>query len=132
MAREKLYGLTESQMNAVRDTVRHFMNLYGGGQRGSGNVRGVQPRRAVIAEDLTPPASSLVTMASADFHFLQLQSDGTSIVDPEGPFSCYSDDDGATIERGTRIDVDWIDGRWMIRGAACSPQDALITALDAL
>jgi len=113
MARDKVYGLTESQMNAVRDTVRHYMNLYGGGQRRAGDVFEVRPRRGVLTADLGAPVSSLAEMASATFKFLELQPDGTSVLLPT-EYTGYNNDPEFSASSGQSISVLWIDGRWLI------------------
>jgi len=89
-------------------------------------------KRAVAAEDVTAPASSLVAMTTFDFYFIRLQNDGTSAIDSDGPYTAYNNDPDFTCERGTLLWVTTLDGRWMPGYAACSPQSALITALDAL
>ena len=89
-------------------------------------------RRATINEDLTAPTSPLAAMTSADLYFINLLDDGTSELDDSGPYTVYNDDPDFTCERGTLLRVEWLGGRWMIYWAACAPNDALITALDAL
>lgn len=91
-----------------------------------------QPRRAVLNEDITAPTSTLAVMTTADMYFIVLLEDGTSELDSSGPYDAYNNDPDFTAERGTRIDVEWREGRWLICGASCAPDPALITALDAL
>ncbi len=100
-------------------------------RRGSEEFR-PRTRRATINEDLTAPSSPLAAMTSADLYFINLLDDGTSELDSAGPYTVYNDDPDFTCERGTLLRVDWFCGRWMISYAACAPNDALITALDAL
>ena len=133
MALERLYGLTRKQIELVRETVLHYLHLHGGGnERGKGRVVENRTRRATINEDLTAPTSPLAAMTSADLYFINLLDDGTSELDDSGPYTVYNDDPDFTCQRGTLLRVEWLGGRWMIYWAACTPNDALITALDAL
>lgn len=133
MALERLYGLTRKQIELVRETVLHYLHLHGGGnERGKGRIVENRTRRATINEDLTAPTSPLAAMTSADLYFINLLDDGTSELDNSGPYTVYNDDPDFTCERGTLLRVEWLGGRWMIYWAACAPNDALITALDAL
>lgn len=133
MAPERLYGLTRKQIELVRETVLHYLHLHGGGnERGKGRIVENRTRRATINEDLTAPTSPLAAMTSADLYFINLLDDGTSELDDSGPYTVYNDDPDFTCERGTLLRVEWLGGRWMIYWAACAPNDALITALDAL
>lgn len=133
MALERLYGLTRKQIELVRETVLHYLHLHGGGnERGKGRIVENRTRRATINEDLTAPTSPLAAMTSADLYFINLLDDGTSELDSSGPYTVYNDDPDFTCERGTLLRVEWLGGRWMIYWAACAPNDALITALDAL
>lgn len=133
MALERLYGLTRKQIELVRETVLHYLHLHGGGnERGKRRIVENRTRRATINEDLTAPTSPLAAMTSADLYFINLLDDGTSELDDSGPYTVYNDDPDFTCERGTLLRVEWLGGRWMIYWAACAPNDALITALDAL
>lgn len=90
-------------------------------------------KRAVADADVTAPADSLATMTTFTFYFLRLESDGTSVIDDSiGSFTGYNNDPEFTAERGTLIWVTTIDGRWLPGYSGCAPQNALITALDAL
>lgn len=133
MALERLYGLTRKQIELVRETVLHYLHLHGGGnERGKGRIIDQRARRAVLNEDITAPTSTLAAMTTADMYFIVLLEDGTSELDSSGPCDAHNNDPDFTAERGTRIDVEWREGRWLICGASCGPDPALITALDAL
>jgi len=114
---------------AVREVLRRVMN-YPGQHRTFTGV--TDKRRAVLAEDMTAPASPLTTMTSADIYFINYLDDGTSELDATGPYTAWNDDPDFEPERGTLIRVEELAGKWMISWAACAPNAALITALDAL
>lgn len=126
MAKDRLYGLTEEQMLAVRDTVRHFVNLYGGGKRGGGNVKPVQSRRAVLTSDLASPTTALVAMESATFKMLQLQSDGTSVLLPT-EYTGYNNDPSFSASSGDAVKVEWVDGRWLFVKSASAGGSKIIS-----
>ena len=127
MPDERTYGFNVDDATALLQSISTEQIPYQETRPRSGYV----VRSAVLNEDITAPSSSLVTMTTAESYFLELQDDGTSELSDD-PFDASNNDPYFTGERGTLITVAWRDGIWLIIDAACSPQDALITALDAL
>jgi hypothetical protein len=85
-------------------------------------------RPAVIGTDLLAPASSLVTATTCTAYFLDLQEDGTQVLNPE-PVTIYNDDPEVTAEVGTYCRLHTVNGRWMIYYLGCDPQQALVDAI---
>lgn len=129
---ERAYGLTRSQAALVRETVLAYLRSHGGTKERRDRNQTQRTRRATNETAVTAPTTSLVAMTTFTFYFITLNEDGTSTVGPDGPYTGYNNDPDFTADRGTLLSVEWKEGRWQIYGAACSPQDALITALDAL
>lgn len=121
---------TQQIAQTVREVARRIRNSYY--YRPNLHQKSFDSRRAVTAEDVTPPSSPLAARASFDIYFINMLDDGTSELDASGPVLAYTDDPDFTAERGTLLRVEWLCGGWMPYYAACSPDPALITALDAL
>ena len=88
-------------------------------------------RPAVIGSALTAPASSLVAATTCTAYFLDLQDDGTQVINPD-PVTIYNDDPEVTAEVGTYCRLHVVNSRWMIHYLGCDVQDDLVTAIEAL
>lgn len=118
--------LTAAALNGLVDAVvSQIRRMFG--------ARVVQPLNMVIVfnEDATGPATSLAAAVAVEFYELRLQADGTRAIFGTVQ-TAYIDDPDFSVERGTLGRVEWLQSRWMPNYAACSPDPALITALDAL
>ena len=91
-------------------------------------VESYRHRPAVIGSALAAPASSLVPATSCTVYFLELQSDGTQVLN-ETPYTAYNDDPEVTAEVGTYCRLEPLNGRWMVYYLGCDPQQALVDAL---
>lgn len=87
-----------------------------------------QHRPAVIGEALTAPASSLVAATTCAIYFLELQSDGTQVLNTT-VYTAYNDDPEVTASAGTYCRVEWLNGRWMFYYIGCEAQSALVAEL---
>ena len=85
-------------------------------------------RPAVIGSALTAPASSLVTATSCTVYFLELQTNGTQVLN-ETAQTAYNDDPEVTAEVGTYCRLEFLNGRWMFYYMGCETQAALIAVL---
>ena len=94
-------------------------------------VESYRRRPAVIGSTLAAPTSSLVTATSCTVYFLELQSDGTQVMN-ETPYTAYNDDPEVTAEIGTYCRLETVNGRWMIYYLGCDPQAALVEDVEAI
>lgn len=81
-------------------------------------------RPAVIGTTLTAPASSLVAATTCTAYFLDLQDDGTQVLNTT-PVTVYNDDPEVTADIGTYCRLHVVNSRWMIYYLGCNVQDAL-------
>jgi hypothetical protein len=106
----------------VREVSRRMMNQPA--QRGRWN-QGQVRRSAVIGTTLAAPTSSLAVAEECTVYFLELQEDGTQILNVD-PVTAYNDDPDVSASIGTYCRVEVHNGRWMIYYLGCSAQSALI------
>lgn len=121
MPRERLYGLTESQMNAVRETVRHYMNLYGGGQRGKQNVFETRCLQVKLREDLLAAVDSWTDPSYATATVFE-KYDSTDNMKPRTQhpiITIVNRFENISVEAGTYCKAEWIDGEWQLYAADC-------------
>ena len=91
-------------------------------------VESYRHRPAVIGSALTAPASSLVAATSCTVYFLELQTNGTQLLN-ETPYIAYNDDPEIEGDVGTYCRLEWLNGRFMIYYIACETQASLIAVL---
>jgi hypothetical protein len=91
-------------------------------------VESYRRRPAVIGSTLAAPTSSLVAATSCTVYFLELQSDGTQVMN-ETPYTAYNDDPEVDAASGTYCRLEWLNGRWMIYYLGCAAQAGLIAEL---
>ena len=91
-------------------------------------VESYRHRPAVIGSALTAPASSLAVATSCTVYFLELQTNGTQVLN-ETEYTAYNDDPELASEIGTYCRLEWLNGRWMVYYLGCGPQTALIAVL---
>ena len=91
-------------------------------------MQGQVNRAAVIGTALTAPASSLVAATSCTVYFLDLQSDGTQVLNTDA-VTAYNDDPEVTADIGTYCRVEVLNGRWMIYYLGCDVQAALFAEI---
>lgn len=109
----------------VREVSRRMMNTQP--QRGRW-IQGQVTRSAVVGTTLAAPASSLAVAEECTVYFLELQEDGTQILNVD-PVTAYNDDPELSCEVGTYCRLAVHNGRWMIYYLGCSPQSELIAEL---
>jgi hypothetical protein len=91
-------------------------------------VESYRHRPAVIGSALTAPASSLAVATSCTVYFLELQTNGTQVLN-ETAYTAYNDDPEIEGDVGTYCRLEWLNGRFMIYYIACETQAALIAVL---
>ena len=91
-------------------------------------VESYRHRPAVIGSTLTAPASSLAVATSCTVYFLELQTDGTQVLN-ETAYTAYNDDPEVEADVGTYCRLEWLNGRWMIYYLGCDIQSALVAVL---
>ena len=91
-------------------------------------VESYRQRPAVIGSALTAPASSLAVATSCTVYFLELQTDGTQVLN-ETAYTAYNDDPEVEADVGTYCRLEWLNGRWMIYYLGCDIQSALVAVL---
>lgn len=99
-------------------------------QRRSTYEPSFRTRPAVIGTTLTAPASSLVSATTCTAYFLDLQADGTQVLNTT-PVTIYNDDPEVTAEVGTYCRLLAVNSRWMIMYLGCDPQQALVDEIPA-
>ena len=115
----------EQIAKTVREVARIMQNP------GSSRARwtnGERHRPAVIGSALTAPASSLAVATSCTVYFLELQSDGTQVLNVT-PYTAYNDDPEVSASTGTYCRLELLNGRWMIYYLSCSARAALTAVL---
>jgi hypothetical protein len=88
-------------------------------------VESYRHRPAVIGSALTAPASSLASATSCTVYFLELQTDGTQVLNTTA-YTAYNDDPEVSAAKGTYSRLEWLNGRWMIYYLGCNPQSELV------
>ena len=121
MADERTYGFNRDDATALVQGIANAESWYPEIKPGRRAVN----RAAVIATDLTAPASSLAVATSCTIYFLDIQSNGTRVLNTTSD-TAYNDDPDLTADTGTYCRVEKLDGRWMIYYLGCAAQDALI------
>ena len=91
-------------------------------------VESYRHRPAVIGSALTAPASSLAVATSCTVYFLELQTNGTQVLN-ETAYTAYNDDPEVTADVGTYCRLEFLNGRWMFYYMGCDTQAALIAVL---
>lgn len=91
-------------------------------------VESYRHRPAVIGSELTAPASSLVAATSCTVFFLELQTNGTQVLN-ETAYTAYNDDPEMSASAGTYCRLENLNGRWMLYYISCETQDALVAVL---
>ena len=91
-------------------------------------VESYRHRPAVIGSALTAPSSSLAVATSCTVYFLELQTDGTQVLN-ETAYTAYNDDPELDAAVGTYCRLEWLNGRWMIYYLNCDTQAELIAVL---
>ena len=119
----------EQIAKTVREVSRRMMNLPQQRARWQNNAGGGGGHRpAVIGSTLTAPASSLAVATSCTVYFLELQTDGTQVLN-ETAYTAYNDDPEVEADVGTYCRLEWLNGRWMIYYLGCDIQSALVAVL---
>ena len=123
MADERTYGFSRDDADALIQAIGN----------GEDWIPEIRPRRgtnrpAVIGSTLTAPASSLVAATTCTVYFLELQSDGTQVLD-ETPYTAYNDDPEVTADIGTYCRLEVLNGRLMIYYLGCDVQAALFAEI---
>ena len=117
----------EQIAKTVREVARAMQNPEGHRGRWSGRYP-ISGRPAVIGSALTAPASSLVAATSCTVYFLELQTNGTQVLN-ETAQTAYNDDPEVTADVGTYCRLEFLNGRWMFYYMGCDTQAALIAVL---
>ena len=107
----------------IQSTVRHYAQMYGGGEAGRTRQQGQQNRQAILQSDLLAAVNTLTDRSTALAEVLQRKTNGDlettgQVVTVVNPFQEIS------IDAGTYIKIEWIDGEWQPYAADCPAQSA--------
>lgn len=121
MGKERLFGLTESQMLAVRETVRHYVNLFGGGKRGGRNNQVQRTIQVKLREDLLAAVDSWTDPSTATATVFEKYGGGNDMrprtLNPI--ITIVNRFENISVEAGTYCKAEWIDGEWQLYAADC-------------
>jgi hypothetical protein len=120
--------LSADRMNEIVDALSQLMYRKQTSDNSAFGVKLPLHRAAVIGSTLTAPASSLAVATSCTVYFLDLQLDGTQVLN-ETPYTAYNDDPEVTADVGTYCRLEWLNGRWMIYYLGCDVQAALFAEI---
>ena len=105
----------------IQSTVRHYAQMYGGGEAGRTRQQGQERRWAILDADLLAAVDTLTDPSTAQATILQGNGSGdlelSSIT-----VTVVNRFENISIDADTYIKIEWIDGEWQPYAADCGPQ----------
>lgn len=130
---DKLFGLTTQQMDLVRETVMHYVRLYGGGQRGKTKNQDQRCLQCKLTSDLLAAVDSWTDPSTATAHVFR-KYNGTDDMKWSGDtITIVNRFENISVDSGTYCKAEWIDGEWQLYAADCPAsfsQSSLTVSVD--
>ena len=115
------YLISPQLLQQIQQTVRHQLNTYGGGgiRRLPHQVQ--QHRQAILTADLLAAVDTLTDPSTAQARIL-IGSGSGDLVLSDDSVTVVNRFENISIDEGTYIKIEWIDGEWQPYAADCGPQ----------
>jgi len=115
------YLIGAKLLQQIQQTVRHYANMYGGGEGSRPRQQGQSRRQAVLQEDLLAAVDSFTDPSTALAEIIRRKADGDLELSGE-VVTVVNRFENISIDEGTYIKIEWIDGEWQPYAADCGPQ----------
>ena len=115
------YLVSPQLLSQIQQTVRHYLNLYGGGNSTQLPRQQQLRRQAILQSDLLAAVDTLTDPSTAQATILQGNGSGdlelSSIT-----VTVVNRFENISIDADTYVKIEWIDGEWQPYAADCGPQ----------
>ena len=121
MAEPPGYLIGPKLLQQIQQTVRHYANMYSGGEGSRPRQQTQQRRQAVLQSDLLAAVDTFTDPSTALAEIIRRKANGDLELADE-VVTVVNRFENISIDGGTYIKIEWIDGEWQPYAADCGPQ----------
>jgi len=121
MAEPPGYLIGPKLLQQIQQTVRHYANMYSGGEGGRPRQQAQQRRQAVLQSDLLAAVDTFTDPSTALAEIVRRKANGDLELADE-VVTVVNRFENISIDGGTYIKIEWMDGEWQPYAADCGPQ----------
>jgi hypothetical protein len=125
MAEEPGYLIGPKLLAEIRNAVRHYASMYGGGESTRPRQQTQDRRWAILGADLLAAVDSLTDPSTAQANFVAQKANGDFEILTESA-TIVNRFENISIDAGTLIGVEWMAGEWTPYKGDCSQQSAVL------
>lgn len=118
MAEEPGYLIGPKLLAEIRNAVRHYASMYGGGESTRPRQQTQDRRWAILGADLLAAVDSLTDPSTAQANFVAQKANGDFEILTESA-TIVNRFENISIDAGTLIGVEWMAGEWTPYKADC-------------
>lgn len=120
MADEPGYLIGPKLLAEIRNAVRHYVSMYGGGESTRPRQQTQRTLQAILMEDLLAAVDTLTDPSTAKARILAKKSNGDLEITTR-EITLVNRFENISIDSGTYGKAEWIDGEWQLYAADCAP-----------
>jgi hypothetical protein len=112
------YLVSPKLLQQIQNTVRHYLNLYGGGGTHGYSSQGQIHRQVILAGDLLAAVDTLTDPSFAQAVVLRRKDNGDLETTAE-QITIVNRFENISVDADTYAKAEWIDGEWQLYAADC-------------
>ena len=120
MADEPGYLIGPKLLAEIRNAVRHYVSMYGGGESVVPRQQTQRTVQVILMEDLLAAVDTLTDPSTAKARILAKKSNGDLEITTR-EITLVNRFENISIDSGTYGKAEWIDGEWQLYAADCAP-----------
>jgi hypothetical protein len=120
MADEPGYLIGPKLLAEIRNAVRHYVSMYGGGESVGPRQQTQRTVQVILMEDLLAAVDTLTDPSTAKARILAKKSNGDLEITTR-EITLVNRFENISIDAGTYGKAEWIDGEWQLYAADCAP-----------
>ena len=120
MADEPGYLIGPKLLSEIRNAVRHYVSMYGGGESVGPRQQTQRTVQVILMEDLLAAVDTLTDPSTAKARILAKKSNGDLEITTR-EITLVNRFENISIDSGTYGKAEWIDGEWQLYAADCAP-----------
>ena len=129
MADEAGYLIGPKLLAEIRNAVRHYVSMYGGGESVGPRQQTQRTVQVILMEDLLAAVDTLTDPSTAKARILAKKSNGDLEITTR-EITLVNRNQNISIDSGTYGKAEWIDGEWQPYNADCPSQSASVMSMD--
>ena len=128
MADEPGYLIGPKLLSEIRNAVRHYVSMYGGGESVGPRQQTQRTVQVILMEDLLAAVDTLTDPSTAKARILAKKSNGDLEITTR-EITLVNRNQNISIDSGTYSKAEWIDGEWQLYNADCPSQSASVMSM---